>query len=236
MRCKDLTDVRAERTEEGGKLIVGMPDSGRPMSWVQSAGRRLQEKHEEMIFAWEYTSFAKWKSRLNTYAVDLMIMLRLEEIHYDTDWECIRLIDVPKFVCMLKTNPLARKGSITYADLRAQRFLVQSPSVTPAHLRFVREHTRKQGGFDPIIARFIDNASGMIGSLDSDDEVAVCDMFLRDTDNPHIRCFELPDTYSGLDAIRRRDNRNPYLSEFIAILREELAKEYPAFCPSNSIP
>jgi DNA-binding transcriptional LysR family regulator len=223
--------VRKSYGHSIAKLIVSMPDSGRPMPWLQSAGRHLQEKYEEMNFAWEYTSFAKWKSRLNTYAVDLMIMLRIEELYYDEDWQHIRLMDVPKLVCMLKTNPLARKESITYEDLREQRFLIQSPSIMPSHIRFVREHVRKQGGFDPIIARFIDNTHGMIGSLDSDDEVAVCDMFLRDTDSPHIKCFKLPDTYSGLDAVWRKDNLNPYLSEFIAILQKELAKEYSTLFP-----
>ena len=61
--------------------------------------------------------------------------------------------------------------------------------------------------------------SRRIGVLERDDEVLVCDRFLRDYANPLLRVFPLPDTWSALCAVRRRGNANPLLMAFLEELR-----------------
>jgi len=160
-----------------------------------------------------------------------MMILRLEEPAFEDDWIWDTVMEVPKLVCMLKTNPLAQRDRITYEDLRTQRFVMNPPTVMPMHYRFINEQTRKHGGFEPLVARFSKTPHDLIGSLEQDDEVVVCDMYLRDIDSEFIRCFELPGTFSGLDAVRRKDNKNPDIPRFLELAKQCLAEAMPDNIP-----
>jgi hypothetical protein len=223
-----VEDVREEFQNGTVRLKIGLPDSGGQMPVFFKAGRMLQEMHKDVVFSWDYIAFNEWQDKLYEEELDIMIMLALEEKAYDPAWQYERVMTVPKLVCMLRTNPLCQKESITYEDLREQRFIVNSRKIMPMHYDYICEITRENGGFEPIVARFTKNPHGLIGNLEHDDEVVVCDQYIRDINNDFIKCFDLPGTMSGLDAVWRKANANPYISAFIQLTKEQIQAEFLA--------
>jgi len=222
-----MSSVRNEHGNDVMRFSVGLCDSGKQMPFFHKAGKSLQAETEGLTFSWQYVQVDKWREMLNNGSIDIAMMLRLEEPYLEGYLQWERIMEVPKLVCMLKTNPLSEKESISYEDLRSQRFVMNSIKVFPAYYEFVRAQTMKYGGFEPIIARFAQNPNDLIANLEFDDEVVVCDMYLRDVDSDFLKCFELPDTKSGLDAIWRKDNYSPYIQRYLEHTRKYLAELYP---------
>lgn len=224
LAVEEAKDIHERETQ---KLVVGIIDSSRKMYAFQMAGKQLHTEYPDLAFSWEYITYGHWREKLTAQELDLMFILAMERPTYAPGWKYDPVIVCPKLVCMLKTNPLAAKDAITYEDLRNQRFVVNSPKAMPSHYNFIRENTLKHGGFVPDVVRYASTTHDLIGNLKNDDEVVVCDMFLRDIDSDFIRVFELPDTYSGLDAVWRGDNENPYILRYIELAKQYLTTNYP---------
>ena len=230
-----LNSIYKEYNKSITRLSVGLPDSGKELSFFHKAGKYLQNQTEGVSFSWQYLPIAKWREMLNSGSFDIMMMLRMEEPTFEENWEWERIMEVPKLVCMLKTNPLAKKDTITYDDLRSQRFVMNPLNSFPTYYHFVREQTLIHGDFEPEVARFAPNPHSLIANLEYDDEVAICDMYLRDVDSDLVKCFELPDTKSGLDAIWRKDNKNPFIRPYLEITRTFLEEAYPGTVCERSL-
>jgi len=222
-----LDIIRKEYGENTPTLSVGFPDSGKQMPPLQKAGKTLKDEEKSLIFSFRYISMHNWREMLNKGKIDIMYMIRMEEPYFEDSWQYERIMEVPKLICMLKTNPLSEKESITYEDLKTQRFVMNSLDTFPTHYKFVREQTMKYAGFEPKVARWVTTPHDTIPSLEGNDEVAVCDMFLRDIENDFVCCFELPDTYSGLDAVWKKDNKNPYIRHYIDLAKKYLEEDFP---------
>ena len=222
-----LSAIHKEYGKSVIRFSVGLPDSGKDLDSFHKAGKLLQAETENVSFSWQYVPIAKWRETLDDGSIDVMMILRMEEENFEKSWEWERVMEVPKLVCMLKTNPLCAKESITYEDLRSQSFVMNPVNSFPAYHRFVREQMLKHGGFEPKVARYAPNPHNLIANIEYDDEVVVCDMYLRDVDSDVIKCFELPDTYSGLDAVWRKDNKNPYIRRYIELSRQCIEVTYP---------
>jgi len=222
-----LFSIHKEYNKNITRLSVGLPDSGKELSFFHKAGKFLQSETTGVSFSWQYLPIAKWREMLNNGSFDIMMMLRMEESTFEEGWQWERIMEVPKLVCMLKTNPLSEKEAITYEDLRTQRFVMNPLSTFPTYYHFVREQTLKHGGFEPEVARFAPDPHNLIANLQYDDEVVVCDMYLKDVGSDFIKSFELPDTKSGLDAIWRKDNKNPFIRPYLELSRKFLEEMYP---------
>mgnify|MGYP001630114242 FL=1 len=179
----------------------------------------LLRRQPEADLSFEYASFSQWRSKLLRDEVDVVLTIAFDAGEAETELEQEEICTCPKLVCMLRSNPLARKERVTYEDLRGQRFVGIREQETPRYAAYVREICLRQGGFTPDIAVWTSNAHGLISALQRDDEVLVCDRFLRDYANPLLRVFPLPDTWSALCAVRRRGNANPLLMAFLEELR-----------------
>jgi len=222
-----LNTTHKEYGMNKNRLAVGIPDSGKDLTIFHKAGKYLQSEAEGFTFTWQYIPIAKWRDMLINKNLDIMFTPRLEEPAFEDCWEWERIMEVPKLVCMLKTNPLADKDVIAYDDLRSQRFVMNSVISFPLYSRLVREMILEHGGFEPEIARYASTPHNLIASIENDDEVVICDMYIRGVDSELIKCFELPDTKSGLDAIWRKDNKNPYIRRYLDLSRQLIAEQYP---------
>jgi DNA-binding transcriptional LysR family regulator len=218
--------ARGMQEELSSRLMIGLLLSGKPLPVVQRAGKRLQQEHETVSFSWEYKPYGRWRSAIAEGEVDVMFVPRMEEPTFESDWAWTRVMEVAKLVCMLRSNPLSTREDIRYEDLRTQHFVVNSPKVMPIHYKFICQQMAKHG-FEPTVARYSNDPNDLIGCLEHDDEVVVCDMYLRDSDSEHIKCFPLPDTFSGLDAVWLKNNANPHIHVYLDLLRDELEKTYP---------
>ncbi|MDR1571523.1 MAG: LysR family transcriptional regulator [Clostridiales Family XIII bacterium] len=213
-----VDEARCLSARKRTRLVVGIVDSSRQIPSFHLAGKQLARGFPGIGFSWDYVVYSRWREKLNSGELDIMFTLRMEEPNFTDDLSYEPVIVCPKLVCMLKSNPLSAKESITYEDLRTQKFVVNSPLAMPMHYVFIRENTLRHG-FEPKIARYSKSTSGLISCLENDDEVVVCDMFLRDVDSEFLKVFELPDTFSGLDAVWLADNGNPYIRPYIDLLK-----------------
>lgn len=206
------------------KLVVCMVDSGRQLKEALIAGKRLEESYPGLSFVWDYSPYNRWREQIHSGEIDVMLPLLMEEDFLEEEFEHERLMLCPKLVCMLNTNPLSKKEHIAYEDLKDQGFIVNSPSIMPAHHSFIRKICLKNGGFEPNVVLFTSNTHALIGNLKNGNEVVVCDRFLRDIDSPFIKSFPLPDTCSGLLAVWKKGSRNPYIRPFVQLLKDCFAE------------
>jgi len=229
----DLEDtliyIRDEYSRVNSQLSVGIFESAQNMDYLKNAGESLRAEMEGVAFSSHYVPPLKYKPMLNAGEIDIMVMLIMDEPFFDEGWQWERIMEVPKLACMLKTNPLSKKDTITYEDLRTQRFIILSRKVFPTHYTFIREQTMKHAGFEPIVARYSNSIHNMIPDLCNNDEVVICDMYLRDVFSANIKQFELPSTLSGLNAIWRKNNKNPLIIPYIKLVRKHLKEMYPEY-------
>lgn len=194
-------------------------DSGNMVSALSLVGKQLTQSYPGLAFHLIYSPFMKWRSLFIKGEIDIMITIKMESEYLGDELDWTEMTTCPKLVCMLDTNPLSQKDRITYEDLKDQKFIMLSPIETPIYQEFVRRICR-QNGFDPIISRYAPNANSLISSLQDNNDVLICDKFLRNIDNPVIKCFELPNTYSGLIAVWKKENINPYIDHYIELLKQ----------------
>ncbi len=154
----------------------------------------------------EYVSFNQWREMLLQDKTDLVFTVAFDADRLESSLKCVPVLEVPKLVCMLRSNPLSKKETITYQDLIDQDIISISKDVLPKHSQYVRQLFMDRTGYEPKGFHYISNANATICSLQQDDEVVICDCFLRDFDNPLVKAFELPNTKSALCAIWKSQN------------------------------
>ncbi len=214
-----LSAAYERSSESRSRLTVGLVDSINILHFTPMLRKRMLEVNPGMELRFEYTSFAAWRSKLDSGELDLVLTVLFETELLDDDCAFAQVSACDKSVCMLPGNPLAARETVSFADLAGQRFLMVSPEESPAYADYVTRLCRAHG-FEPRVARMIGNANGLFSALQANDEVIICDRYFRDYDNPLIRKFRLPDVSSGIVGIWRKNNHNPYIESFIRLLRE----------------
>lgn len=208
------------------KLTVCILDSARLLKAIPVAGQKLENDYPDMDFSWEYASFMQWKGELQAGTIDIMFTMEMEKPGLDNSFDCEIVVNSPKLICMLKSNPLSQKHKITFQDLKDQNFVMISPSKFPAYQEYFRQ-VCAQYGVVPRISRYAPDAHALVGCLQKDNEVLMCDLFLRDIESPNIKCFEFPDIPSGLLAVWKKNNINPYIRPYLEILKNSFITHYP---------
>jgi len=192
---------------------------------MENAVNSLEGDFSDLNVFREYSSASDWRRRLQSGETDIMLTLRFEEPFIDSNFRFEEIMTCPMLVCMLKTNPLSVKRQISYEDLKDQHFIIVSPYVFPAHYDFLRRSCNTHG-FDPNISRYVERADSLVWNLKRDNEVTLCDAFFRNVDSPLVKLFELPDTVSGLLAVWRKNDTNPWINKYISVIRQTFV-DYP---------
>lgn len=213
-------DAAFERADESSRcLTVGLVDSINTLHFMPMLRKQMLEAYPGLELRFEYTTFSNWRSKLKAGEVDLVLTVLFDRGVLEADYDSAQVSACAKSVCMLPSNPLAKKEQVCFEDLRRQRFLIISPEESPAYYGYVRELCLAHG-FEPQVSRFVGNSHGLFSALQKDDEVIICDRYFRDYYNPIIVKFPLPEVQSGLVAIWKRSNPSRYIESFIHSLRE----------------
>ncbi len=168
----------------------------------------------------EYVSFNQWREMLLQDKTDLVLTMAFDTGDLDDTFQCVPIAKVPKLVCMLRSNPLSKKECISFSDLLDQRIICLSNEVFPQKTNYLCQMFLDHTGAEPDSFRYVSNANATIGSLAEDNEVAICDCFLRDFDNPLVKAFELPDVTNSLCAVWKAEN------EYIDPIVEDIRSAY----------
>ncbi len=203
---------------EKNDLTVCWFDSGSNLGAISLVGRQLGQLYQDLSFHLCYSSFGKWRSLLAKDEIDLMITIEMEKDQLSDDLTWAQITTCPKLIAMLESNPLSRKENLSLKELHNQKFVILSPIDAPVYHRYVQALCRAQG-FEPQISRYAPDANSLISCIENDDDVLICDRFLRNLENPLIKTFAIPETYSGLIAVWKKSNRKPYLEDFVELLK-----------------
>jgi DNA-binding transcriptional LysR family regulator len=209
-----ISEAYHSKLQISKKLLVCTVDSINAVHSMPLMRTRMQESHPGLTLQFEYIPFSQWRSKLLAGDIDLVLTVLFESTFLSGEFEWAQVSVCPKSVCMLKSNPLSSLDSITFEDLSDQSFLLVSPSESPAYEGYVL-HLCRSHGFEPKISRYINNSHGLFSSMQNDDEVIICDRYFRDFANPMVKCFDLPDTLSGMIAVWKKGNHNPYIKSFV---------------------
>ncbi len=218
--CEDIQSSLSAVVDLGKKknsgLAIGWFDSGNALAPLSLVGKQLAQQHAAP-FNIVTTSFGEWRAHLGEGRLDLVVTLQTEadSLADDLDWE--EVVSCPELVCMLESHPLCRKETVSVEDLKDQNFLMMSPLTAPFYYRLVRDLCLAHG-FEPRISRYTNHPNSAIIDL-RDEDILICDRFLRHIDNPMIKCYELADTTSGLIAVWRRHDNNPLIRSFVDNLK-----------------
>ncbi len=196
--------VIMERTDS---LSICIMDSINLLNDMPAIRTKIASRFPNIDISFEYVGFNQWREMLLNDQTDLVFTVAFDAERMESSFTCVPILEVPKLVCMLRTNPLAQKESITYQDLVGQKIISINKSVLPKHSQYLCQLFHDNTGYEPDSFRYISSANATISSLQNDDEIAICDCFLRDFDNPLIKSFELPGTTSALCAIWKGHNR-----------------------------
>ena len=218
-----LSQVYAKRERSQDSLTVCVIDSGNQLSSIPALGQAAQESMSGVVVSFQVASADQFISRLVRTQADLVITSEPIAKQLDSRFAVEKVLTVPMLACVLTTNPLSQKDVITWDDLRTQRFIsISDPAIS--HQRELVRSMTLHHGFEALFGSESQNAHGLSSALQYNDEVLLCDRFLRGIDSPLIKQFELPDETSALCAVYMKENRNPYISPFVDLLREFFAE------------
>ena len=230
---KDLVE-KFERTIDRAKtfnsnayarVVVCSMDYFRRSLALETAVNSLEGDFNELKVFREYSSASGWRRRLQAGEIDIMLTIKFEEPFIDSNFDYEEVITCPMLVCMQKTNPLSAKVQISFEDLKDQHFIIVSPYVFPAHYDYLRRNCNAYG-FDPNISRYVDRPDSLVWNIKRDNEITLCDVFFRNVDSPLLKLFELPDAESGLLAVWRKNDTNPWISKCISVIKQMFI-DYP---------
>ena len=145
--------------------------------------------------------------------VIITVLYDLEDLNNDK-LEYVILGRSPHAVCMLKTNPLAKKDKIYIKDLASSDFVVISPLKTPSYTEMLVKICQPYG-FTPNFSCFTTSANSLALNLVTDNEIFVCDRTFRDYGSNHLCSKTLEDTKSGFIIAWRKDNNKELTKLFI---------------------
>jgi len=159
----------------------------------------------------EYCTIPEAKDRLCAGTADVVMLIPYLNMIFNIEelkWQMIA--HCPLSVGMLKTNPLAKKSSLTIKELETQRF------VLPQNLEFTKYVSGicENHGFVPSVSYYAKYFHGISMCIGNDNEVIVTDRFLHSYYNSDCQYFDLPDTESGVMMATRRHESNILVQNF----------------------
>lgn len=218
-----LSLVYARRQRNQATLFVCVIDSGNQLSSIPSLGQLAQKELPGVTVSFQVAAVEQFVPRLLDGRADLVITSEALTHRLDPRFAVQRILQVPLLACMLNTNPLSQKQTLAWDDLRTQRFIaISDPAMT--YQSELTSSLCQRHGFVPIFGSASQNAHGLSSALQQNDEVLICDRFLRGIDSPLFKHYELPEESSALCAVSLQENHNPYIKPFVELLRKFYAE------------
>ncbi|MBQ9031779.1 MAG: LysR family transcriptional regulator [Parasporobacterium sp.] len=222
---KDLNNARTLSHSRKNRLTVGAMDSARRLTPMETTERELRTVSDITITT-EYVPINNWLYYVQNGSIDIMTALSFELPYIDDSLEYETLYTCPLLACMLKTNPLASRKSIELSDLKDQDFIFNSPQTFPSYCKYY-SHLCYESGFGPRITKYVSSPHSLIWNIQNDNEVLLCDLFIRDIESPQIAKVEIRGQESSLMAIWKKGNDNPLIQMYVNMLKKEFRTYRP---------
>ena len=128
--------------------------------------------------------------RLRDGEVDIVLVsghILPDEKPADIDWCIVQESDLAVFVS--KDNPLSKKKTIQFADLREEAFIVFSSDTDSRYLQLLN-HLASEAGFTPRISCYVPDESSFAINLWMNNGIVLADQSML-MDDTGIKCFPL---------------------------------------------
>lgn len=172
------------------------------------------ETHPDVEVRIEFIGITlQYKSLMEGKSAAAFVGTYKENLFGGDDIECTTVITAPWVVGMLPSNPLAKRESITVADLHNQRFIIPSSQIHPEFFEMLKGLCAANG-FTPMIAYQTKNFIGVSMNVNRNDEVFIVNKFMQECYNPNFRYFDLSGSEGGIMMATKRHSGNPLVREF----------------------
>lgn len=211
--------LQAQKYPGGEKktLRIGTLDSHRAEAYLLDYVNQFYALRPDCDVEIESLPTDVLKKKLLERELDLVFTVRYEtEFGY---WPrcAVRLIrECPQLACMLPTNPLADRGSVTARELEAMRLVVISPLYLPSYDRMLRA-LFPDVGKAPAIAFSTVNASSQVYHLHDERDFFICDAFHRDCGTGGLRCVPVEGALSGVSMVISEEAHSEELDAFLSL-------------------
>jgi len=213
-----ITAAEQSRREATDRLVVASPDSGNHLVALPPVTKLMLDRFPDLELSMRYLSFSAWRSKILSGEISVMLtsLFEAEALDEQFSWQVIQ--QFPKGACMLRNHPLAGRDEIQLEELKDYKFVMNSPTETPEYVKFVQAICGEHG-FIPKVARYAPNPSNLLNNLHHEDEVTICDILLRDIDNPLYAFVPLAGIQSGLIAVWRSENQSRFIQPLLEMLK-----------------
>ena len=196
-------------------LAIGGVDSHRPEILILPTVESFQKKYKNVSIRVDTGMAEDIRKMLIEREMDVIFTVLYDTYYFEGEqFNCKTLSEPPLEVCMLKTNPLAKKEKLSIADLRESNFIAISPLKLPSYTEMLKALCEPYG-FSPNFSSFTSNANALTLNLISSNDIFICDRFFRDYGNDHLCFTPIIDTKSGIVMCWRKDNDKKELELFI---------------------
>lgn len=217
--------LEESRALQGGyihMLMIGILDSHDPEKFAMQSIKELKKKKPETAVVIQTSSSQEARQQVLSGSLDIAftVLYDIEQISID-ELDKLEIATCPHNVCMLNTNPLAKKEYLEISDLKDSGFVSVSPLYTPSYNGMIVDLCAREG-FRPDFVCYTNNAVALPYNLYSDNDIFICDKYFRgyvQSSDSALQFRPIVKTKSGITAIWRKQNSNPALKEYINILR-----------------
>ena len=220
-----LNEAKKVRSDDYEYINLSTIESGNNKLSLSLLTAWMNEKVPNIHTHIQYSNFSAWRSKLLSGEIDILQTVLFETIDLDDAFTWEQITVCPKEVVMLKTNPLADNEELTIGDLKDQRFIVISPMESPHYFKYVQKLCREHG-FELQVGLHVTDPNNLINSIRNNNEVLICDKYLRDHDNPLMKHIPITDTWSGLVAIWKKNNPKKNIPDVIKAIKEYMNSKF----------
>ncbi len=128
---------------------------------------------------------------------------------------CRRIIESPLAVYVPEENPLSKRESISFSDLKNEYFITFSPDADPLYWNLLNQ-LAEEAGFRPRIGCYVKDEFSFEINLKNGRGIIMADS--ETIKSPGIRKFILEGTHCDLYLVWREDNPNPHLDKILKLI------------------
>jgi DNA-binding transcriptional LysR family regulator len=201
-------------------LVIATTPSARIPILIQHGIASFRELNPEIELRVDNCSIPEAKERLCNETADIALVNPfLNELFNVEELEWEKVACCPLSVGMLKTNPLAKKGHLTIADLKSQEFVVPQDST---YIRQISDLCMEKGGFVPNVSYYTKYFHGISMCLGANNEVFFTDKYMQSYYDENCAFFDLTEAESGVIMAWRKRKTKKHTSSLLQLIRDSM--------------
>lgn len=208
------------RKNARGRLNIGCTDSFDYSDFLPEIIRKYSQEYPDIEIDTPSFAFKPLRERFLKDKMDIILIPSFElEGLEDICW--MKIEDIPLSFVIPRINPLSKKDTITFQDLKEEKFVLISPNESPAGALRTQAACLRCG-LRITNARYVPNAASQETAVKNGLGIALCNARQFENDKKHVRIYPVPITIddSFMVAAWKKERPNISLDLFINMLQD----------------